>query len=386
MKRFAGLFVSALMLSVGVLASAPAAASATFIPAPRNAIADQYIVVLKDGAGANAGSVAADVGAHPKYVYDAALNGFAATLSQGQLRALQKHPRVAYIEQDQEVSIEMTQPVSGGQWGLDRIDQPNLPLNGTYVFNTMASNVTVYLLDTGIYLNHWEFGGRAAIAYDVLGTPNPGGDCNGNGTYQAGVIGSGNYGVAKGVQLRAVRVLDCNGAGTISGVIAGMNWIAANAVSPAVVNVTLGMGGVNLSVNNATTNMVNAGRTVVVSAGSSNADACNYSPASASGVLTIAASLSNDNRASFSNYGPCVELYAPGGSITTTSNTGGTNTISGTSLAASHTSGVAALYLAYNPAATPAMVNNWIISNATPGVIIGNPPNTPNRLLFKSNL
>jgi subtilisin family serine protease len=384
MKRLAALFVSGLVLSAGVLVSGPAeAASAKLIPAREQAIADQYIVVLKDGASVNAGSVAAAVGAQPKHVYSAALNGFAAKLNQGQLTALQKHPGVAYIEQDREVSIQTTQPVSGGQWGLDRIDQRSLPLNGNYTYNSTASNVTVYLIDTGIHISHWEFGGRAAVAYDALG--GNGLDCNGNGTYQAGVIGSFNYGVAKGVQLRSVRVLDCNGAGSVSSILAGMNWVASNAVSPAVVNMTLGSS-LNNTINAATTNLVNSGRTVVVAAGSSNADACNYSPASATGVLTVAASLNNDNRASFTNYGPCVELYAPGGSITTTNNTGGYYTLSGTSVAASHVSGVAALYLSGNPTATPATVNNWIINNATAGVIINNPANTPNRLLYKSNL
>jgi subtilisin family serine protease len=383
MKRLAALFVSGLILSASIGGSGTAAAAAKVILAQGKAIAGQYIVVLKDGPSANAAALAQGLGVTPTHVYDAALHGFAAKLNAGQLKALQNNPQVAYIEQDAEVSIQATQPVSGGQWGLDRIDQPNLPLSGTYTYNSTASNVTVYLIDTGIHINHWDFGGRAAVAYDAIG--GNGIDCNGNGTYQAGVIGSFNYGVAKAVKLRSVRVLDCSGAGSNSGVIAGMNWVAANAVAPAVVNITLG-GPLNASVNAAASNMVNAGRTVVVSSGSSNADACNYSPASASGVLTVSASMSNDNRASFTNFGPCVELYAPGGTITTTNHTGGYSTISGTSVAASHASGVAALYLSGNPAATPAAVNTWIISNATPGVIINNPANTPNRLLYKSNL
>ncbi|HEY0603068.1 MAG TPA: S8 family peptidase, partial [Herpetosiphonaceae bacterium] len=354
---------------------------------------NQYIVVLKDGPRISAGSVAQSVGATPKYTYDAALNGFAATLNPGQLKALQKHPNVAYIEQDAEVSIQAAQPdvsiqtaqpVSGGQWGLDRIDEPTLPLDGFYNYNATASNVTVYLIDTGINISHWEFAGRAAVAYDALG--GNGIDCNGNATYQQGVIGSVNYGVAKAVQMRGVRVLNCSGSGTTSSVLSGMNWVAANAVSPAVVNINLGMAGPNATVNAATTNMVNAGKTVVVSAGSNNANACNYSPASAAGVLTVAGSMSNDNRAPFSNFGQCVELYAPAGTITTTSINGGYATISGTSMSASFTSGVAALYLSGNPAASPAVVNNWITTNATPGVIIGNILPTPNLLLYKSNL
>jgi subtilisin family serine protease len=380
MKRFAGLFISGLVLSAGVLVSGPAeAAPAKLIPAKGKAVADQYIVVLKDGPSINAGSVAQGVGANPMYVYDAALNGFAAKLNAGQLKALQNNPQVAYIEQDAEVSVaQISIP-----WGLDRIDQRYLPLDGRYNANTTASNVTAYVIDTGIATAHPNFGGRASNVYDALG--GNGQDCNGHGTHVAGTIGGATYGVAKGVRLRGVRVLDCNGSGTWTGVIAGMNWVANNAVKPAVANMSLG-GGLNTSVDNAATNMVNRGITVAVSAGNSNANACNFSPAAASGVLTVAASDRNDNRASFSNFGSCVELYAPGVNIPSTWLNGGTNTISGTSMAAPHVAGVAALYLAGNPAAAPATVNSWIINNATPNVIIGNPAGTPNRLLYKSTL
>jgi len=393
MKRFTAMFASGLVLSASIAISGVSAAPAKVIPAKGKAIADQYIVVLKDGPRINAMSVAAAAGITPTYTYDAALNGFAAKLNAGQLKQLQKHPEVAYIEQDAEVAIEksqegislqVSQPVTAQQWGLDRIDQPYLPLNGTYNYTTLASNVTVYLIDTGINVSHVEFSTRSAVAYDALG--GNGIDCNGNATYHQGIIGGTTYGVAKGVKMRGVRVLNCQGSGTTSSVIAGMNWVAANGVSPAVVNINLGMAGPNPSINAAATAMVNAGKTVVVSAGSSNVDACTVSPASASGVLTVAGSLNNDNRATFSNYGPCVELYGPAGLMLTTSINGGTASISGTSLAGSLTSGVAALYLAGNPGASPATVNNWIITNATPNVIINNPPNTPNRLLYKSTL
>ncbi|HEY0602714.1 MAG TPA: S8 family peptidase [Herpetosiphonaceae bacterium] len=384
MKRFAGLFVSGLVLSAGVLVSGPAeAAPAKFIPAKGKAIADQYIVVMKDGPSINAGSVAQAVGANPMYVYDAVLNGFAAKLNQGQLKALQNNPNVAYIEQDAEVSIDATQ--TGATWGLDRIDQRNLPLNGTYNYNTTATNVTAYIIDTGINTGHTDFGGRASNVYDALG--GSGADCNGHGTHVAGTVGGTRWGVAKGVRLRGVRVLDCNGSGSWTGVIAGMNWVANNATRPAVANMSLG-GGANTSVDNAATNMVNRGITVAVAAGNSNANACNYSPARASGVITVAASTSSDAKASYSNYGSCVELYAPGSSITSAwiGSTTATNTISGTSMASPHVAGVAALYLAGNTGASPASVSSWITSNATSGVISGNPSGTPNRLLFKSTL
>jgi subtilisin family serine protease len=386
MKRFAGLFVSGLVLSAGVLVGGSAeAAPAKFIAAKDKAIADQYIVVLKDGPSINAGSVAQAVGANPNFVYSAALNGFAAKLNEGQLKALQNNPNVAYIEQDAEVSINASQTVGTGLWGLDRIDQRSRPLNSTYTYNTTASNVTAYIIDTGINTGHVDFGGRATNVYDSFG--GNGADCNGHGTHVAGTVGGATYGVAKGVRLRGVRVLDCGGSGTWSGVIAGMDYVANNAVKPAVANMSLG-GGANTSVNNAATNMVNRGITVAVAAGNSNANACNYSPAAASGVLTVAASDINDAKASFSNYGSCVELYAPG--VNTLSawigSTTATRTISGTSMASPHVAGVAALYLAGNPGAAPSTVNSWIINNATTGVITGNPTGTPNRLLFKSTL
>jgi len=384
MKRIAGLFVSGLVLSAGVLVGAPAeAAPAKFIPAKGKAIPDQYIVVLKDGPSINAGSAAQEVGAAPLFVYDAVVNGFAAKLNQGQLKKLQNNPNVAYIEQDSEVSIDATQ--TGATWGLDRIDQANLPLNGTYNYNGTASNVTAYIIDTGIYTAHSDFGGRAAVAYDAFG--GNGQDCQGHGTHVAGTVGGARWGVAKAVNLRGVRVLDCNGSGTNASVVAGMNWVANNAVKPAVANMSLG-GGLNTTVNNAATNMVNRGITVAVAAGNSNANACNYSPASASGVLTVAASTNTDAKASFSNYGSCVELYAPGQNITSTwiGSTTATNTISGTSMASPHVAGVAALYLGANPSATPSTVNSWIINNSTPNVISGNPAGTPNRLLNKQGL
>jgi len=382
MKRFAGLFVSGLVLSASVLLSGPAAASeAKFIPAKEKGVANQYIVVLKEGA--NPRSIAAVAGVSPKYVYDAVLNGFAAELNAGQLNALQHNPNVDYIEQDAEVSATVTQ--SGATWGIDRIDQRNLPLSGTYTYNTTASNVTAYIIDTGISTSHSDFGGRAINVYDSFG--GTGNDCNGHGTHVAGTVGGSTYGVAKAVRLRGVRVLDCNGSGTWSGVIAGMDWVRLNATKPAVANMSLG-GGANSSVDTAATNLANSGVVVAVAAGNSNANACNYSPARASGVLTVAASDRYDAKASFSNYGSCVELYAPGVSITSAwhTTTSATNTISGTSMASPHVAGVAALYLAYNPGSSTSTVNSWIINNATTGVISGNIIGTPNRLLNKRDL
>jgi subtilisin family serine protease len=383
MKRLAGVFASGLMLSTSVLfgGSAEAAPAKVLLATNGKAVASQYIVVLKDGADPR--SVAAIAGVSPKYVYDAALKGFAAELNAGQLKALQHQPSVDYIEQDSEVSVNTTQAVSGGQWGLDRIDQRYLPLNGAYNYTATAANVNAYLIDTGISISHPEFGGRATVAYDAIG--GNGIDCNGQATYVAGVVGSTTYGVAKSVKLRGVRVLDCNGSGSYAGVIAGVDWVRANATKPAVAVMTLG-GGVNITLDTVVNNLANSGVFVVVSAGSNNADACNYSPGRAASAYTVTASDKTDTRASFANYGSCVDNYAPGVNITTTTRTNTINMISGSSMAAAHAAGVAALYLSTDPTASTATVTSWLNTNATIGVIINNPPGTTNRLLYKSNL
>jgi subtilisin family serine protease len=371
MKRFSGLLVSGLIVAASMLTSGPAAeaAPAKLIPATGKALANQYIVVVKEGA--NARSIAAVAGVSPKYVYAAALNGFAATLNAGQLNALQHHPGVDYIEQDAEVAVEQNGEVginttqSGAPWGLDRIDQRSLPLNGTYTYTATGSNVTAYIIDTGIYTAHTDFGGRARNVYDAFG--GTGTDCNGQGTHLAGIVGGARYGVAKQVQLRGVRVMDCVGSGSYAGVIAGIDWVRLNAVKPAVALLGLG-GSANSSVDTAVTNLANSGVFVAVSAGSSNADACNYSPARASGVMTVGASTSSDTRASFSNYGACVELYAPGVNIISAwhTSTTATNTISGTAQAAAHVAGCAAKYKSTNPTASQSTINSWLVNNATP--------------------
>jgi subtilisin family serine protease len=378
MKRSVGLLASSLLVSASVLINHSAsAAPAKLIPAREQAIADQYIVVLKDGPSVNAGTVAQAVGAQPKHVYSAALNGFAAKLNAGQLKALQNNPNVAYIEQDAEVTALATQ--YNPPWGLDRIDQRSLPLSGTYTYNSTASNVSAYIVDTGIYTAHPEFGGRATNVYDGLG--GNGQDCNGHGTHIAGTVGGATYGVAKGVRLRGVRVLDCNGSGTWSGVIAGLDWIRLNAARPAVANLSLG-GGANTSVDTAVNNLANSGVFVAVAAGGSNADACNSSPARAANAYTVAASDINDNKASFTSYGSCVEIYAPGVNIPSTWLANGTRTLSGTSMSTAHVTGCAAKYKgAYGDAAS-GTVASWLSSGATKNVIKNNPTNTVNALLF----
>ena len=338
----------------------------------------QYIVVLNEGA--NARSVAAIAGVSPRFVYTAALNGFSAELNQGQLNALQHNGAVAYIEQDQQVQAAATQ--SGATWGLDRIDQRDLPLNSTYNYTPTGAGVRAYIIDTGILLSHSNFGGRASSGYDAVDGGSAD-DCNGHGTHVAGTVGSTTYGVAKGVSLIAVRVLDCAGSGTNSGVIAGMDWVANNHVKPAVANMSLG-GGASTATDDAVNRMHNAGVTVVVAAGNENQNACNVSPARAANAITVGSTTSTDARSSFSNYGSCVDVFAPGSNILSTwyTSTSATNTISGTSMASPHVAGIAALYLQGNTTATAATVANAIITTSTPNKVTSAGTGSPNRLVY----
>jgi subtilisin family serine protease len=340
-------------------------------PAVGKLVPDTYIVTLKDGV--NVDKLLADGGIKAKHVYSAVLNGFTAELKPQQLAALQKNPNIALIEQDQEVTIETTQ--TNPPWGLDRIDQRALPLSGTYTYNTTASNVNAYIIDTGIQTGHPEFEGRATNPYTYPG--GSAGDCNGHGTHVAGTVGSRTYGVAKQVRLYGIKVLDCNGSGTWSNIIAGMDWVRLNARKPAVANMSLG-GGFSSSVNNAATNLSNSGVFLAVAAGNSSANACNYSPASAANVTTVGSTTSSDARSSFSNTGSCVEIYAPGSSIRSTYPTNSTASLSGTSMASPHVAGVAALYKATYGDASWSTINSWIINNGTP-LSFG-------RLLYKAGL
>jgi subtilisin family serine protease len=352
---------------------------------------DAYIVVLKDDA--NPRSVAALLGIDPHRVYTAALQGFAAHLSQGQLNALRHNPAVRYVEPDAPVQLFTTQlfPV----WGLDRIDQHNLPLSSTFNYTANGTGVVIYILDTGIRKTHAQFGVRAdyinnGLGGNFVGDANPdAADCHGHGTHVAGIAAGVGYGVAKNARIRAGRVVDCTGNGTTSMVIAGMDWIYANGFRPGVVNMSLGYGDVQ-SVRDMAGRLYTKGFVVVAAAGNGDfagtpQNACQQSPAGYANALTVGSTTSADHESSFSNYGTCVDLLAPGSSIKSAwigSDTA-SYTNSGTSMAAPHVAGVAALYLDLFNTATPATVNSAIKTNATSGVLTMNNifSGTPNKLL-----
>lgn|GEM_PF-385050 len=345
-----------------------------------------YVVELREGDASGLESVTSELArqysAQIRFVYRYALKGFAATMTAGNARALRQDRRVRLVEEDKLVSADAVQ--SGPPWGLDRIDQRDLPLDSTFSYVSSGDGVHVYVIDTGIRTTHDEFGGRASYAYDVVDDGWNGDDCDGHGTHVAGTIGGSTYGVAKAVSLYSVRVLDCDGSGYVSGVIAGVDWVTGNHISPAVANMSLGSD-YDQALNDAVTNSVEAGVVYAVAAGNDYGDdACDYSPASASGTITVGASDSSDYEADFSNDGSCVDLFGPGVDVESAYNSddSATAVMNGTSMATPHVAGVAALYLEEHPGAAASEVRDVIIDNATSGRLFNLGWDSPDALLY----
>jgi subtilisin family serine protease len=367
------------------------------LPAAGQVIPNRYMVVFNDGINDVPGAARALAAAHHAkilYLYTAALKGMGVELPDQAVAALRRSPVVKYVEQDRVVRAHGTQ--TGAPWGLDRIDQRSLPLDGNYTYNGDGTGVRAYILDSGIYFSHSEFGGRASAGIDEV---TPGGnadDCDGHGTHVAGTVGGATYGVAKNVTLIAVRVLNCSGGGTTLGVNAGIDWVTANRVLPAVANMSLG-GAFQQSTNTAVANSIASGVTYVLSAGNCDTTttgacasgtgpypACNYSPAGTPGAITVGSTDINDRFSSFSYYGGCVAVNAPGRNITSAyiGSPSAWKSESGTSMAAPHVAGAAAIYLSAFPAASPTEVKAVIQQQATSGVLSSVPSGTPNLLLY----
>jgi subtilisin family serine protease len=351
----------------------------------RDPVAGKYIVTLRETSVPIA-DLAAQLtqrhGGRVERVFTRALQGFAVALTDEQARALAQDQLVASIEQDRYVHALDTQAPSP-PWGLDRIDQRDLPLDDSYSYDTAGANVHVYVLDSGIRTTNVDFGGRATVGVDEIGDGHNGQDCSGHGTHVAGIIGGSTYGVAKEVQLVAVRVLDCSEFGTYSQAIAGIDWVTANAIKPAVANMSLG-GPPSAALDTAITNSIDSGITFVVAAGNDDSDACATSPAANPSALTVGAVTIGDARASFSNFGACVDVFAPGVAVVSdyASSDTATALLGGTSMATAHVTGTAALFLDANPEAAPQAVADAITSNSTPDRVTDAGEDSPNRLLY----
>ncbi|MGW6285731.1 S8 family peptidase [Streptomyces sp. NPDC055107] len=395
--RLPARWATAALLLIAPLIGAPATASAdsgpegVLVEQSTRAVPGQYIVTLEPELSPD--TVLREFGLSPLFRYGNALHGFAAQLTATELQAVRALPGVLAVEENAEVTVPaptaaqlLRAPAAG--WGADRIDQRALPLDDTFTTAATGKGVKAYVVDTGIDPAHSEFGGRVVSGYDAVGDGRAGMDCNGHGTHVAGTVGGATSGVAKDVSLVNVRVLSCEGRGTWAGILAGFDWVAKDAERsgvPAVLNASLG-GDRSTAVDAAVEAVADAGVLPVVAAGNDNRDACDVSPAAADGVFTVGASDRQDRETSFSNWGPCLSLYAPGADIVSARLGGGTVSLNGTSMASPHVAGVAALYKQENPSASPAAVSRWLTDTATGDVLSGLGQGSPDLLLYTGGL
>ena len=367
-------------LSLTLVAAAGLASTATAAPA-KDSGAKTYIVKTKSVSAA--GGVAREAeaaGGQIKNVYQRVYPGFSAKLTAAQVQELKANPKVVSVIADQAFHSTTTQ--MDPTWGLDRIDQRATASDGRYSYDTKGTGVTAYVVDTGIRLTHKQFGTRAVSGYDFIDDDNDASDCQGHGTHVSGTVGGSTYGVAKAVKLVGVRVLDCEGSGTGEGVIAGIDWVTVNHSGPSVLNMSLG-GDAFAPLDDAVAAATASGVTVVVAAGNWDEDACDYSPARAPSAITVGATDVADTRAWFSNWGSCVDLFAPGVAVKSASNNGdkATEYMDGTSMASPHVAGIVARYQQAHPADSPAQVTAALLAAATPNKVI-DPKGSPNLLAY----